>query len=86
MKQITYLEQNNGIWEQYVVPIPEEDYEATRVMLTERGNKLDIGFDPVTGEEIAVPPIDVDPELTDAEKLTILEEAFLELVGGIDDE
>ena len=83
MKRLTYLEENNGVWEQLVVDIPEEDYESTRTMLINRGrNKLDTGFDPDTGEEIEVLPVDVERELTDAEKLN----SVVDFMSGIAEE
>ena len=90
MKRLTYLEQNGGKWEEYKMPVLEEDYEATIALLEGRGErvKLHTGYDPETGEEIEVLPVDVEPEPTDAELLEdalhsvgVLEQALCLLLG-----
>ena len=72
-KQLTYLEpipqfDNLGnktiIYEQFIVPIPLDQYEATMTMLEERG---------CTNFEVE----DIEDEITDEQRLTAVENFML---------
>ena len=47
-------------WEQHEAEVYEEDFETACAAFEGFGHKIHMGIDPDTGEEIHVPPVDVE--------------------------